>query len=89
MRAVVSLQAPGQDPFLARCSDPNCSLRERVKLVEVLCVCAQHTGTQITAPLSSKESGLQGKEMPVVPSTRSAPCGYCTEGWTREGHFEW
>lgn len=53
VRAVVSLQADGHDPFLARRSDPNCSLWERVKLVEVLCVCAQHTGTQITAPLSS------------------------------------
>lgn len=61
VRTMVSLQAAGCDPSLARGSDPNCGLRERVKLVEVLCVCAQHTGTQITAPLSSEAVQAAGK----------------------------
>lgn len=61
MRATVSLQVAGHIPFLSRCSNPNCSLGERVKLVEVLRVCAQHASTQITAPLRSGAVQAAGK----------------------------
>lgn len=61
MGMMVCLQVLGHIPFLARCSNPNCSLGEGVKLVEVLCVCAQHAGTQIATPLRSGAVQAAGK----------------------------
>lgn len=58
---MVCLQVLGHIPFLSRCSNPNCSLREGVKLVEFLCVCAQHAGTQIPTPLRSGAVQAAGK----------------------------
>lgn len=61
MGVMVYLQVLGHIPFLARCSNPNCSLGEGVKLAEVLCVCAQHAGTQIPTPLRSGAVQAVGK----------------------------
>lgn len=61
VRVAVSLQAAGYIPFLARCVSPEADARERMKVVQVLRVCAQHTGTQITAPLSSGDVQAAGK----------------------------
>ena len=55
------LQAAGYVPFLARCFSPEADARECMKVVQVLRVCAQHTGTQITAPLSSEAVQAAGK----------------------------
>ena len=55
------LQAAGYVPSLPRCFSPEADARECMKVVEVLGVCAQHTGTQITAPLSSEAVQAAGK----------------------------
>lgn len=61
MSVVACLRVLGHAPFLARCFNPNCSLGEGVKLVEVLCVRAQHAGTQIPTPFRSGAVQTAGK----------------------------
>lgn len=79
--AMVSLQVAGHIPFLSRCSNPNCSLGERVKLVEVLRVCAQHASTQITAPLRSGAVQAAGKRHArQYHAPESVPMGSHLEG---------
>lgn len=76
MGVVVCLQVLGHIPFLSRCSNPNGSLGEGVKLVEVLCVRAQHAGTQIPTPLRSGAVQAAGKKTcEAVPCTRADPVG--------------
>lgn len=61
MGGAVPLQAAGYVTFLARCFRPEAHARESMKVVQVLPVRAQHTGTQITAPLSSGAIQAAGK----------------------------
>ena len=61
MEGVVPLQAVGYVPFLARCFRPEAHARESMIVVQVLPVSTQHTGTQITAPLSSGAVQAAGK----------------------------
>lgn len=61
MGGEVLLQAVGYVPFLARCFRPEAHARVSMIVVQVLPVRTQHTGTQITAPLSSGAVQAAGK----------------------------
>lgn len=58
---VVPLQAVGYIPFLARCFSPKTNARECMEVIQVFPLCAQHTGTQSTALLSSGDVQAVGK----------------------------
>lgn len=57
MKVAVPLQVVDQIPFLDRCLRPKVDARENIKVVQILPVCAQQAGIQVTTLLSSKLSG--------------------------------